>query len=146
MSRQTRGPLSAALFILFCVLLSLCLLGGFYQPRMADLMSPLKALNYQAGTTIPQKHRRVVVASKFEHHHDVYMSIASSLARAMNRSSIGTLEVYAQEPFLHEFQAVVDRLGLYSGRYRNPDDLLSDVRRHSVVDIDMIVFGTCEIE
>lgn len=146
MSRQARGPLSVALIILFCVLLSLYLLSKFYQPRTADLASPQSILNSNAETTAPQKHRRVVVATKFGHHHDVFMSLAWSLSRAMNRSTIGTLEVYADEPFSHEFQAIVDRLGLYSGRYQNPDDLLPNIKAHTGIDIDMVVFGTCEAE
>ena len=84
----------------------------------------------------------------FIFHFDVYMSFASSLARAMNSSSTGgSIEVYAQTPFRFRFQAIIDDLNMYPHGYRDPQDLLPMLRSQmGDGGIDTVVLGTCEGE
>ena len=96
--------------------------------------------------SIPQTHKNVVVASTFGAHFDVYMTVAWTLQRMMLNEP-GNLQVYARTPFLYNFQKVVDRYGLYKGEFKEPKDLLGDIK--SVGDdgrIDLVILGTCEIE
>jgi hypothetical protein len=75
------------------------------------------------------------------------MSVAWSLARAMNRSSTGSIEVFADVPFNYHFQTIVDELGLYRHDYRHPNDLLPAFKDGAGEGgIDLVVLGTCEIE
>ncbi|KAG6857415.1 hypothetical protein H0H87_004777 [Tephrocybe sp. NHM501043] len=74
------------------------------------------------------------------------MTVAWSLSREMNRSSTGTVEVYADVPFNYDFQKVVDDLGLYRHQYRHPDELLPALRDVNENRIDLVVLGTCEID
>ncbi|KAG6919187.1 hypothetical protein DXG01_008485 [Tephrocybe rancida] len=145
MSRLARGPLVA--IIVFCACTSLYLLYNFTRSPRPSLYEDGGVENLGVNASNLQKRQRVAVASSFGFHHDVYMTVAWSLARAMNRSSTGTVEVYADVPFNYNFQKVVDELGLYRHEYRHPDELLpalrNDVDQNS---IDLVILGTCEID
>ena len=96
--------------------------------------------------SIPLAHKNVVVASGFGAHFDVYLAVAWTLQRIMLKDQ-GSLQVYAPTPFFYKFQEVVDQYRLYEGEFKNPNDLLGDIK--SVGDdrgIDLLILGTCEIE
>lgn len=150
---MARNPF-VVLFIFFAVLISLYLLHDPRYMRYAvsvqdeefcrkPVVAHLSSLN-----TIPQRRRRVAIASMFDHHFDVYMSFAWSLARAMNSSSTGgSIEVYAETPFKYHFQNIIEELHLFPHSYRDPQDLLPAIRGEmGDGGIDMVVLGTCEIE
>ena len=140
-------------FVFCSVLISLYLLHNLYAPRYAvsapdDQMCHKSAVHPSLFKTIPQKRHRVAVASMFIFHFDVYMSFASSLARAMNSSSTGgSIEVYAQTPFRFRFQNIIDDLNMYPHGYRDPQDLVPALRSQmGDGGIDTVILGTCEIE
>jgi hypothetical protein len=94
----------------------------------------------------PHKRHRVVVASTFGFHYDVYMALAWTFKRVM-QGSHGSIEVYAPTPFAFGFQRIVEELGLYDGTVRNPSDLIHDLTSNTGDGgIDMVILGTCEIE
>jgi len=84
----------------------------------------------------------------FIFHFDVYMSFASSLARALNSTSTGgSIEVFAQTPFRFRFQTIIDDLNMYMDSYRDPQDLLPALRSQmGDGGIDTVVLGTCEAD
>ncbi|KAG6821343.1 hypothetical protein H0H93_000204 [Arthromyces matolae] len=141
MSRTSRLPLAGIVVVSLCIFLFF-LYNFTKTPELYrhDSGLGLKFVN-------PQRRKRVAVASSFTFHHDVYMTVAWSVAQAMNRSSVGSVEVYAQVPFAFDFQQVVDDLGLYRNGYRPTADLIpalrDDVGENS---IDLVVLGTCEID
>ncbi|KAF8340786.1 hypothetical protein F5887DRAFT_888634 [Amanita rubescens] len=59
----------------------------------------------------------------------------------------GQIDVYARTPLHFEFEKVVQRLGLYHGVIKDPQQLFLDLADHSLDDpIDMVILGTCEID
>ncbi|KAK0193988.1 hypothetical protein F5146DRAFT_413805 [Armillaria mellea] len=86
-------------------------------------------------------------ASTFGFHHDVYMALAWTIGRVLERSIAGgSLQVYAPSPFGFDFQTVVDDLDLYHGKIHNPDDLIRDLRSTGTETVyDLVILGTCEI-
>ncbi|KAG6819487.1 hypothetical protein H0H93_011344 [Arthromyces matolae] len=74
------------------------------------------------------------------------MSVAWSLTQAMNTTSSGSVEVYAQVPFAFDFQQIVDDLGLYHNGYRPTSDLIPALRDGGENSIDLVILGTCEID
>ena len=55
----------------------------------------------------------------------------------------GSVQVYANIPYFYNFLNVSNELGLYHGSFKKPEELIPDIRNSA---IDMVVFGTCEIE
>lgn len=95
--------------------------------------------------SVPQKRHHAVVASTFGFHHDVYMSVVSTLERVMNQSQTGgTVDVYAPFPFGFEFQSIVESLHLYGGDVKSPDGLIDAINADT--SIDVVILGTCEVE
>ena len=96
------------------------------------------------------RHSHIVVASRFRSHFDVYLAFVQTLQKVMG--SKGHVSVYAEQPYRFGFAEIADPLGLYDGTYHHPDNLISDVNSTALypdepdVMVDMVVFGTCEIE
>jgi len=88
-----------------------------------------------------QMHQNIAVASSVGFHFDVYMAVVWSLERVMKGN--GSVQVYAPSPFPHDFEQIVDRLGLYHGHIKNPTDLISDMAN---TNISLLIIGTCEFE
>jgi len=53
------------------------------------------------------------------------------------------VQVYAPSPFPHDFEQIVDGLGLYHGHIKSPTDLIIDMAN---TDISLLIIGTCEFE
>ncbi|KAG5720101.1 putative eukaryotic translation initiation factor 5 [Termitomyces sp. T112] len=130
--------------LVLCIYTSLYLLYNFIQtPRLT--YEDKVVLDVES--TNSQRRQRVALASTFGFHHDVYMSVAWSLARVMNRMLTGSVEVYANVPFFYDFQKVVDDLGLYQDEYRQIDELSTALRNDlDEKSIDLVILGTCEID
>ena len=105
----------------------------------------------------PFRHRHIVVASQFGAHFDVYIAFAKTLHDVLSEDNATypdwTLQVFAGTPLGHGFQEVVDRLKLYEGKFRHPDELDEAMKydgsgegREGENVIDLLVFGTCELE
>ncbi|EIN05497.1 hypothetical protein PUNSTDRAFT_46854 [Punctularia strigosozonata HHB-11173 SS5] len=100
---------------------------------------------------VPQRRKRVAVASVFGAHFDVYMALVGTLEKVMAADQhlafeggvdTPSVQVYAP-PFLYGFEEVADRLELYKGVILHPDQLIEDVHKG---DIDLVILGTCEID
>jgi len=93
----------------------------------------------------PQKRRNIAFATEFPFHHDVMLALAWTFQRVMGKD--GQISLYAPSPLSWDFQDVMNDLGLYHGTIKNRDDLLKDINDNgSDGGIDMVVFGTCEID
>lgn len=93
---------------------------------------------------IPQKRMNVAIASSFGFHFDVYMTVAWTLQRVMKE---GNVQVYTPGTFGYDFQSIVEKYGLYKGTYKEHTALTQDVLDgNGDGGIDLIVFGTCELE
>ncbi|KAL7414541.1 hypothetical protein BDY24DRAFT_385586 [Mrakia frigida] len=121
-------------------------------------------INYHAGTgeyrwsedhpwMKGKEHRRVMVASHFTAHEDVYMSLVHTLSSLL--PSPKNVRVYAAE-FRWGFADIVEQIGLYPGKtYHDPATLAGDLAKTDLFgavkgDVgkkaDMVVLGTCEID
>ncbi|KAG6902845.1 hypothetical protein C0995_010730 [Termitomyces sp. Mi166 len=142
MPHSSKAPLAAVL--VFCICASSYLLYSFTKtPRLTYEDEALLAVE----STNPQRRQRVAVASTFGFHYDVYMSVAWSVARVINRTSTGSVEVYADVPFFYDFQKVVDDLGLYRHEYRQINELVPALRSGPHENsIDLVILGTCEFD
>jgi hypothetical protein len=108
---------------------------------------PLSLQHYDkpALRALPQKRRNIAVASVFGFHHDVYLALVWTMQRVMMDN--GKVQVYARPPYAFGFDDIVDQFGLYHGATKHPDDLISDIANDTTEGgIDMVVFGTCEID
>jgi hypothetical protein len=88
----------------------------------------------------PVKRHNVVVASDFGYHVDVYMALVWTLERVINKP----VPVYAGQPYHHGFSDVVKNNNLHRGPFYDTSQLDPDLAKDNT--IDMVVFGTCEIE
>ncbi|KAJ7485665.1 hypothetical protein FB451DRAFT_1127892 [Mycena latifolia] len=106
---------------------------------------PTKALD---TFSTPHKRRHIAVASKFPFHHDVYLSLVSTLQKALDHSpSRGAVQVYAAAPFSLGFQTIVDSLQLYRGKVKGTAALVDDINANKGDGgIDTVVLGTCETD
>ena len=91
-------------------------------------------------SSVPINRKNIVMASEFGYHVDVYMALVWTLERVTNKP----IPVYADQPFHHGFTDLVNNLNIHQGSFRNRSQLPSDLEKDNT--IDMIVFGTCEIE
>ncbi|KAG6830880.1 hypothetical protein H0H92_014245 [Tricholoma furcatifolium] len=148
MPRSTsRTLLNTALGLAICVFTFFLLSTLAWNSVRPTQNQDVAHLDLAAHTTNPPRRQRVAVASVFSFHHDVYMTVAWSLGRAMNRSGSGSVEVYAKTPLGFAFQEVVHDLGLYRGEYRAPEELLPALRDDTDGNsFDLVVLGTCEID
>ena len=102
------------------------------------------------GTGVIPLRRRVAVASDFSQHFDVHLAAAHTLSEVLGSS--GDIRVFANTPLRHGFQDVVDALDLYPGDIQGPDGFIDAVNSDdSYIDepgamIDLVIFGTCEVE
>lgn len=105
--------------------------------------------HYNAGIKEASR-RHVAVASDFQQHFDVHLAAAHTLNEVLGAG--GNVSVFAHTPLFHGFQEVVDTLGLYEGSIRSPDDFLSATASSTLYPdepgamIELVVFGTCEVE
>ena len=98
----------------------------------------------------PVRHRNVAVASSFGFHFDVYMAFAKTLGNVMDAApdARNTISIFAPD-FQLGFQDVVDELGLWThgGVRGRPEDLIPALNATTGDGgIDLVVFGTCEVE
>ncbi|KAJ7691577.1 hypothetical protein B0H17DRAFT_934873 [Mycena rosella] len=116
-----------------------------WESPSCPTIRPTVAVNTLA---IPQRRHNVAIASTFDDHHNVYLSLVWTLQRVMDRSpSGGALQVYAPVPFKFGFQEIVDTLQLYRGEVRNPSALIDDINSNKGAEgIDIVVLGTCEVD
>lgn len=89
------------------------------------------------------KRKHIAIASVFGFHFDVYMALAWTLERILDKVPDSELQVFA-DPFYYGFQSVVDGLGLYHGPRNNREDFIPYLRNNPA--LDMVVLGTCEVE
>ncbi|KAF9031612.1 hypothetical protein BJ165DRAFT_1518719 [Panaeolus papilionaceus] len=106
--------------------------------------------------TLPQKRRRVAIASTFGYHFDVYVALAWTMQRVMGKppnslswdvGGSGSVVVYSPEKFRFGFDNIVDMLGLYKGDVRPSENLFDDLDME--VDgrkVELVVLGTCEVD
>ncbi|KAJ8519067.1 hypothetical protein ONZ45_g3952 [Pleurotus djamor] len=99
-----------------------------------------------ALATQPIRHRNIAIASTFGFHHDVYLALAWTMERVMNKH--GKLQVYANLPFAYAFQDIVDQLGLYHGEVKPTPELIPAMKElgGDGGGIDMLILGTCEVD
>ncbi|PBK75884.1 hypothetical protein ARMSODRAFT_950233 [Armillaria solidipes] len=110
--------------------------------------STIPKLSEAVALEIATSRHHIAIASTFGFHHDVYMALAWTVGRVLERSVAGgSLQVYAPSPFGFDFQTVVDDLDLYHGKIHNPDDLIRDLRSTGTETVyDIVILGTCEID
>ncbi|KAF8917421.1 hypothetical protein CPB85DRAFT_1431339 [Mucidula mucida] len=78
--------------------------------------------------TSPLRRKNIAIASSFGYHHDVYMAVAWTIERVIRkRSAHGHLQVYANTPFNRYGFQVIEKLGLYHGTFRKPEELIKDL-------------------
>ncbi|KAL6300681.1 hypothetical protein BKA93DRAFT_739936 [Sparassis latifolia] len=99
---------------------------------------------------MPVRHTRIAVASGYQHHFEVYLTLVSTLERVFGklgaRGAGASVSVYSP-PYGYRFQEVADEIGLHHGAHYPIERLvpdLSDVTGDGA--IDMVVFGTCELD
>ncbi len=76
------------------------------------------------------------------------MAVAWTIERVIRkRSAHGHLQVYANTPFNgYGFQEVIEKLGLYHGTFRKPEELVKDLSSGMEnYQYDLIILGTCEV-
>jgi hypothetical protein len=88
----------------------------------------------------PVKRQNVVVASDFGFHVDVYMALVWTLERVINKP----VPVYATQPYHHGFSDLAKNINIHRGPFYDTSQLDPDLAKDNT--IDMVVFGTCEIE
>lgn len=144
LSRSTRCRLVTALVVASLLLFPLWryeALSFVPIPQISITTQTSQSLNLQS---IPERRKNVVIASSFGYHFDVYLAVAWTLKRVMRESS---LRLYTPWPYYFDFQKIVDGYGLYNGEYDSHENLMRDVRANGGDGgIDLIIFGTCEIE
>lgn len=106
-----------------------------------------------AGEAMPQVplRRHVAVATSFWPHMEVYMPVTWTFGKVLGADS--TLQVYAN-PLGGEYGSVAEEIGMYdmTGRgLKGPEMLIQDINNNTLFGeddgmIDVVVFGTCEIE
>jgi hypothetical protein len=126
-----------------------------------DANSKQPSSNTSVTSPPPFRHRNVAVASDFGGHFDVYLAFVKTLHDVLSEDDDTypdwTLQVFAGTPFGHGFQDVVDKLKLYEQKARHPDELDNAMKYDGTpadvgggiaeeVVIDLLVFGTCEME
>ncbi|SJL09859.1 uncharacterized protein ARMOST_13240 [Armillaria ostoyae] len=144
---------TAAVFTIF--LTSYLLFSGILNPSQfigsaheQTCPSTIPKISEAVALEIATSRHHIAIASTFGFHHDVYMALAWTVGRVLERSVAGgSLQVYAPSPFGFGFQTVVDDLDLYHGKIHNPDDLIRDLRSTGTETVyDIVILGTCEIE
>ena len=102
----------------------------------------------------PVRRRNVAIATAFGFHFDVYMAFAKTLGDVMDAlesdggARAGTVNIFAPD-FQLGFQDVTDELGLWKHRgVREAPEKLIEYLDADPGDggIDLVVFGTCEVE
>lgn len=97
------------------------------------------------------RRRHVAVASAFGFHFDVYMAFVKTLGDVMDgwpTDAHGNISIFAPE-FQLGYQDVVDDFGLWKhAGVRGTHEMLIDALADNGGDgaIDLVVFGTCEVE
>ena len=131
---------------LFLVLLSLYSYPSLISPRPWQLLQcPPKNESNDAHLSTPVKRHNVVVASHFGYHFDVYMALTWTLERVTKNP----VTVYVTEqPFHHRYNEFLDNSGLHRGPILSLRDLFHDLTTVPANGrmIDMVIFGTCEVE
>ena len=91
--------------------------------------------------------RNVAIASHFSQHFDVHLAAAHTIRQVLGHH--GTIQVFANTPLLHGFQDVVDALDLYDQPIQRPEEFIDEMKSsagESESAIDLVLFGTCEVE
>ena len=114
------------------------------QPDPADLASPIASTD-DIAPKAAFKRRNVIVASVFPHHFDVYLAVVWTLERVLSHVPGSRVRVFA-EPFGYGFQSVAERLGLYSGKRSNPEEMIPFLSSEEGLSVDVVILGTCEFE
>jgi hypothetical protein len=147
MFSTTRIPGMRALFLAAAILV--VLLFFFFHPSVASVRlsqwrptcPPVEEQNTMNNVLLtPIKRKNVVVASYFAFHIDVYMALVWTLERVTHKA----VPVYIAEPFHHGFGDLVQNIGIHNGPLRDSSQLHVHLEKDNT--IDMVVFGTCEIE
>ena len=86
--------------------------------------------------------KNIVVATRFDYHHDVIFALVWTLQRVMKGN--GKLSVYAPFPLSWNFETVVNEFGLYNGPINDSAGFIRELNSNH--EIDMLISGTCEIE
>ena len=96
------------------------------------------------------KRRNVVIASDFPQYFDVHLAAAHTIREVLGDS--GDVRVFAHTPLRHAFQDVVSSLDLFDKEIEDPDSFVSTMNTPSPMDresgrfVDLVLFGTCEVE
>jgi hypothetical protein len=94
----------------------------------------------------PPPERHVAVATTFTPHMTVYMPIASTIQKVLNRTENARLY---SDPLAYNYWDIVTDLGLFHGQRREIDEFLVDLNT-TISDegdvIDVVVLGTCNFE
>ena len=90
--------------------------------------------------------RNVAVASTFGPHVTVYMPLAGTFAKVLNRTE--SVRLYSR-PFEYNYEDVVTDIDLFHGQRHDPEEFLVDLNT-TISDegdmIDIVVLGTCSFE
>lgn len=92
----------------------------------------------------------MAVATNFGAHFEAYVPVAWTLERLL-RPLGGTVQMYPGS-LGHQYDRIINYTGMYHGSYQSPTMLEADLNSTTLFPddkgamIDLIVFGTCELE
>lgn len=105
-------------------------------------------------TSLPPRQRKnIVVASSFPYHFDVYMAAAKTIGDVLDfepedNDEGGVINLFTPD-FGFGFGEIVEELGLWKhkGTRGRPEELVDYINGDAGAGgVDLIVFGTCEVE
>jgi hypothetical protein len=101
--------------------------------------------NVDISSSQPQVRKNIALATHFGLHQDVMVALAWTIERVMKNN--GTLSIYAPWPPPFGLEDIVNDLGLFHGVVKQDPELMRDILSDpGPGGIDMIIFGTCEVE